>query len=373
MKSLAKRFFSYIIIIICIILLTACSKKISVKDQSIIHELEFGGVYVTLTIDEFNELGFEYGDSVNVSFSNGYSLNDIPYYNGYYTKNGEPLIVAYPGYEYIKVGINNGDDLFFKANLKEDDTSSITLNKKGKYLDIQKARDIHYYDDRTLYDSDAMFANFRAIKVTGLKDNTLYRSASPCDNQHNRASFVDELIKEANVNFILNLSDNETKINGYINNTGFNSPYFLSLYNDGKVCPIALNMNYGSQEFKEKIASGLKELIKHDGAYLVHCTEGKDRTGFVCMLLEALVGASYEEIVNDYMITYYNYYRIDKDNEKQKYDVIVDNLLNPMIESIVLENVDYKKTSLESYASLFLKNAGMSDEEISSLKDKLMN
>ena len=37
-----------------------------------------------ISIDDFNKLGFEYGDSVNVSFTNGYELTDIPYYNGYY-------------------------------------------------------------------------------------------------------------------------------------------------------------------------------------------------------------------------------------------------------------------------------------------------
>jgi len=48
-----------------------------------------------------------------------------------------------------------------------------------------------------------------------------------------------------------------------------------------------------------------------DGPYLVHCLEGKDRTGFVCIVLEALMSATYQEIVDDYMLTYNNYYHID--------------------------------------------------------------
>jgi protein tyrosine/serine phosphatase len=32
-------------------------------------------------------------------------------------------------------------------------------------------------------------------------------------------------------------------------------------------------------------------------SYVVHCIEGKDRTGYVCALLEGLCGATYEEIV----------------------------------------------------------------------------
>ena len=57
----------------------AAGRPSAVKEVSLIHEPEFGGVYIKLTIDEFNAKGYEYGDSVNVSFSNGYTLEDIPY------------------------------------------------------------------------------------------------------------------------------------------------------------------------------------------------------------------------------------------------------------------------------------------------------
>ena len=93
----------------------------------IIHEPEFGGVYIKNTIDEFNALGYEYGDSVDVEFSNGYKLTGIPYYNGYYTQNGEPLLIAYPGYDFIKAAVNNGDDLWNVAGLEEDMTASVSL------------------------------------------------------------------------------------------------------------------------------------------------------------------------------------------------------------------------------------------------------
>ncbi len=58
------------------------------------NEEEFGGVYIDLSIEAFNALGFAYGDSVDVSFSNGYKLNGIPYYNGYYAQTGEPLVLS---------------------------------------------------------------------------------------------------------------------------------------------------------------------------------------------------------------------------------------------------------------------------------------
>ena len=230
-------------------LLAGCGPKaadVRAADRAITHEEEFGGVYLDLSIDDFNALGFTYGDGVDVSFSNGYELTKLPYYNGYYTQTGQPLLVAYPGYPYVKVCINNGDDLWTVAGLKETDTVTVTLAERGAFASIQKARDIHYADDREKFESDAVFANFRGVVVTGLKENTLYRSASPCDNQHNRAPYVDTLIKEAGVKCILNLSDTPEKLEGYIAAEGFGSPYFLSLYENGSVIPLALNMNYGS-------------------------------------------------------------------------------------------------------------------------------
>ena len=347
-------------------------KKALPVGVGILHEEEFGGAYILLTIEEFNDMNFRCGDSLRISFSNGYVMEDLPYYNGYYTANGEPLLVAYPGYPYIKAAINNGYDLFAVAGLTENDTATIALQQRGRYAAIQDARDIHYTDDRADYASDAVFANFRSVRAGTLREGILCRSASPCDNQHNRAPYVDALMYEAGVAFILNLSDNEQKIQKYLEDPGFASPNFLSLYQEGKVEPIALNMNYGSEGFKAKVAAGLSRMAENEGPYLVHCTEGKDRTGFVCMLLEALCGASYEEIVEDYMITYYNYYKITEEADQARYDVIVESVLNPMIRSLSgEEETDARTMDLAGCAERYLLDGGMLPEQIARLRERL--
>lgn len=393
-KNLHRLMAVLVLLGINIAVLAACSCKSSpeVSDCGLIHEPEFGGVYITNTIDEFNDLGFAYGDSVTVSFSNGYVLEDLPYYNGYYTQNGEPLLVAYPGYDYIKAAINNGADLWTVAGLKDDSTATITLFKRGKYADTQSARNLHYEDDRSQYESDEMFANFRSISVGNLSENILFRSASPCDNQHNRAPYVDKLIANAGVGFIVDLADTDEKLQGYIAKEGFDSPYFLSLYKDKKIIPLAMNMNFDSvklggvvkeiliemplnlesPEFRGKVARGMTAILENDGPYLIHCTEGKDRTGFVCMLLEALCGANYSEIVDDYMITYYNYYEFTEKSDKAKYDIIVKDVLDPMIRSMVGDStVDIKSADLSGYARSYLQRSGMKNDAINALIEKL--
>ena len=337
------------------------------------HEEEFGGVYIESTIEDFNALGFEYGDSVRVAFSNGYVLEDLPYYNGYYTVTGTPLLVAYPGYPFIKAGINNGDDLWRIAGLRETDTAEITLAEAGKYRAIQEARDIHYSDERSDFESDEVFANFRNVQVGALGEGVLYRSASPCDNQHNRAPFTDRLMGEVGVACILDLADTEEKLQGYLADPAFNSPAFLALYDQGKVLPAALNMNYTSQEFQQRLADALAEMAEQPGPYLVHCTEGKDRTGYVCMLLEALCGASYDELEADYMLTYENYYGITKESDPERYNAIVESVFLPMLQSLAgntsagLRNADFSV-----YAGQVLLAGGMTREQIDGLKARLM-
>ena len=382
-----------LVLALLILSLCACQKKKeesnpSIADYPIEHEMEYGGVYIKIAIDDFNALGFSFGDSIDLTFDNGKKLEDIPYYNGYYVDAGEPLLIGYPGYEYIKATINYGQDLWDefslkapanveglwkKAVLEEHNTATITLHEKGKYLPIQEASDIHYFDERERYDSDAMFANFRSMNLGKLKKDILYRSASPCDNQYNRAPYVDALIREAGVKTILDLADNEVKIEKYIARDDFASPYFLSLYDSDQVIPIALNMNYLSDDFGMKIVQGFNLMAEKEGPYLIHCTEGKDRTGFVAMLIEALAKASYEEIEADYMKTYANYYRIDKSNDKEKYQIILERNLDGMIAFMVNDaGIDFKNCDLSIYAENYLQRCGMSEEQIQTLKERLM-
>ena len=388
---------SLIALLPIIVLYVKDNKKNAIKlsNCGILHEVEFGGVCLKISIEDFNKLGFEYGDSVNVFFSNGYTLRNIPYYNGYYSNTGSPLVIGYPGYKYLEVSINNGDDLWNLAdldtkkllgeknmlweafNLNENITATIVLEQKGKFLEIQNARNIHYLDDRNLFADDETFANFRCMKGGKLKENYFYRSASPCNNIHQRAPYVDKLISGAGIKYVINLADTEEKIEGYIKESDYNSPYFATLFNkddaqNNCVVPLALTMNYGSKYFKTQTIKGLNAIVEHDGPFLIHCTEGKDRTGFFCLLVEMIAGASYEEIVDDYMLTYKNYYSITRENDKKKFDIIIENFLNPMIFSIVgKKNVDLKKINFEEYSRRFLLKNGMTEEQIQKLKSKI--
>ena len=77
-----------------------------------------------------------------------------------------------------------------------------------------------------------------------------------------------------------------------------------------------------------RLINALKELPSRPAPYVVHCMEGKDRTGYVCALLEGLCGATYDEIVADYLITYNNYYKITHEKDRDLCNTLVSLRLN---------------------------------------------
>ncbi len=350
--------------------------------MKVIHETKFDSVYGEYTISQFKDAGFAFGDSVNVTFSSGFTFEDIPFYDGYYVKAGAPLIVGYQGYPHIDFATNNKANCYQNLELKDGDTMTITLNQKGKYLTEQETFSTTYSDDREKYTSDEEFANFRAMNLSTMKENIFYRGASPVDNQHNRASYVDSLIEKAGVGFILDLADSENDMKSYLNRAEYTSSYASELYNYEKIAFLSMGSDFTAPIFQQKLATGLTELIKHEGTYYIHCTEGKDRTGFVCYLLEALTGAEYDELEHDYMVTYDNYYGINKEETKDKYDAIVDlrfkdfiNLLTPTHDGSYLGERASKEngvfystnTSLQQAAKQYLIEGGMTEEAVETL------
>ena len=221
--------------------------------------------------------------------------------------------------------------------------------------------------------ADEKYANFRNVRVGKIKSGVLYRSASPVDNSKNRASMADSLMGDAGIRYVVNLADNEDGMNSFMSKDDYNSQNYLSLYEAGNVVLLHMDMKYKERKFEEKLVRGLTAMAKNEGPYLVHCLEGKDRTGYVIMVLEALTGASYEEMVDDYMASHDNYYGVNPDDEPERYKVIkkegIDSMLHYLIGD---EGVDLASVSdYEGYAKDYLKSIGVNEEEIQRLVERL--
>ena len=333
----------------------------------------FGAVLVDTSIEDFNARGFVYGDACSLAFSNGQTFDDVPYYNGYYTKTGEPLLCAYPGEPCVKIAFNNGDPMWKTLGLAEGDTVTITRLEAGRYSLTQQAMDTVYSPLRGEYPDDETFSNFRAMAGGDIAPDRIYRGASPVNNIFGRAAITDELLGRYGIRFVLDLADKAENIAAYEEEEGFSSPNFMSLYENGNAALVGLSVSYRTEAFKESLASGLKEMLKKTGPYYIHCTEGKDRTGAVCLLLEALCGASYEEIRDDYMKTYENYYGITPEKEPEKYQIMVDMRVDDILGWLAgaPEGADLSQLDFREAARDYLREGGMSATEILRLREIL--
>lgn len=123
---------------------------------------------------------------------------------------------------------------------------------------------LKYSDNRAEYSDDVTFANFRAITAGTIGDGKLYRSASPINNEHRRASYANNLIAQAGVATVLNLADSEEDIAEYCEAEDFDSEYYRSLYESGNVIALDLNVNFYSDEFNTTLIEGLRFLAQND-------------------------------------------------------------------------------------------------------------
>ena len=90
------------------------------------------------------------------------------------------------------------------------------------------------------------------------------------------------------------------------------------------------------------------------------------------MIFEALANATYDEIVNDYMITYDNYYDINQESDSSKYNVIKSKNIDVMLKTVINDDsVDIRTANYGYYVEQYLISKGMEQTEITALKTKL--
>lgn len=138
----------------------------------------------------------------------------------------------------------------------------------------------------------------------------LYRSSSPIDpGQGERRLVADGLLARTGVKTVVNTSDCRILFTSF---EGYDETHYATLNH------VALRMenDYTAEGFVQDLRNGLDFMSEEEGPYLIHGTQGIGRTGYVCMVLEALMGASREEIMADYMRSFADYYQLDADSQE---------------------------------------------------------
>ena len=332
---------------------------------------KYGNITLDLLTQNLLNAGFEFGDILTVKINE--QEIEAPFGTGYSDVDTGSEIVRAPkgfGANKIIIAVNMGN-FSTTYNVKEGDKVEIEIKEKAGYRTEWEIRQLKRTNNREDYSTDEIFANFRNVQLGNMGKGIYYRSSSPINNELGRASYSDELIKESGIKTVINLADNEEEIKGYIEAEDFNSPYYKELYDNGNVILLDMGVDFQSDDFKAKLKEGLKFMIDNEGPYLVHCTEGKDRAGFVAGLLEALMGATPEEIKEDYMISFVNYYNVEHGSEQ--YEKIAESNILTSLKNIanLPKDAELSEVDLEKAAEDYLIGIGLTKEEVKLLKDKL--
>ena len=336
-----------------------------------------GNLILYMYGSDLYDKGFEHGDVLEIAV--GEKTWDVPLCTSYSdVDNGEVVLRAIAPTDGVVLAINMGDfattsGIAKKTAIDEEPgyrwdylmespvQITITLKEKGGYREEWLIRQLVRTNERADYAhlTDEEFANFRVIETTGMGKGVLYRSSSPINPALGRNTYADKAAQDAGIKTIVNLADPSNTYEGSEN----------LYYNSCQVIYLSLGMNFNSELNLNGLAEGMRFIINNDGPYLIHCNEGKDRAGFVSALLECLMGASLDEVIDDYMITYYNYYGVEEDTEK--YDAVVNNnLIKSLNETFKVDDV-YKADLAKEAEDFLMEDAGLTADEVAALKAKL--
>jgi len=81
-----------------------------------------------------------------------------------------------------------------------------------------------------------------------------------------RAAYADALAEAVGINTVLNLSDSDEAIKGYIASQDFDSDYYKSLYDAGKIKALDMGVDVAGDDFGKKLAEGLRFLINNSSS-----------------------------------------------------------------------------------------------------------
>ena len=336
-----------------------------------------GNVILETTFDEMNAHDLEIGDIVTVFI--GDARYDMPIVTSYTDVDSGMMLCRFDLEDNeVALGVNLGDfaaasGLAEKQTIDEDpgyrwdaitDEIGFSLKEKKGYLSEYNARNLSRSNAREDYPAltDEEFANFRPVEATGVRENWLYRSSTPIEPAIGRNEYAMAAMEKAGIRSVINLDDSVEQMKVY-------DTYPGSYYS---LCPTVnpeMSYDFTSADFNEKVLSSVVFIAENEGPYLIHCKEGKDRTGILCAILECFAGATAEEVERDYMLTYRNYYGIEPGSEL--FDTILKNLVRPLCGLLGVDELE--TADLRSAAAAYLTSIGLTEEQLCSLEKNLGN
>ena len=320
---------------------------------------KYGNLTTDITETALQEKGYELGDVLLAQL--GDKIITAPFVATYSDVNrGDYLIRISHGFTAIAMSYDNCSG---KTGAVEGTPITLSLSKKGTYLQEYEMRHLVKSEKREDYASDAVFANFRVVQAGAIAANRLYRGCNPVLGDA-RAPYAAKLVAEAKIVTVINLADSTESMAPYL----ADAPYYERLVKNGQVITLNMGIDFNDPAFIAKLKDGLIFMGQHEGPFYVHCNEGKDRAGMVAAVLEALMGATVTQVADDYMLSYMNYFNVKKTDAR--YPVIAKIITDMFVQmngGKAVTNANLKAVA-ENYLT---KTVGLTTSQLNTLKQKL--
>lgn len=278
---------------------------------------KYGNVVTDITLEDMRTAGIEPGDTLRVTVGER-SLKALWVTDVADVALGEDLVLVEDGV--VKLARSRGDFATAYAVGSRGDSAVYELTPTA--VSVQMDGSLGAVEPLGLGDklrrtraegvTGEEFANFREVVLGRIAPGMLYRAASPIEEGPGRNATADELLGEHGVQTIVNMADCRAKAPKYETFAGTN---YEKVHEADGVVYLNMGSDMYAQVGLDDLRNGLDFMTEQEGPYLIHSTYGLHRTGHLVFLLEALMGATVEEIEADYMASYENLYGIQPGSE----------------------------------------------------------
>ncbi|MBO4568555.1 MAG: tyrosine-protein phosphatase [Candidatus Methanomethylophilaceae archaeon] len=334
----------------------------------------FDSYLIDVPRDAFYAGGIELGDRLVLSFPDktcyAYFICD---HSG--IASLDMYVNCYSGDQDVEIGIYDyqiGLLLDYGAGTK---VSIAKEGGKADYFDKIPHYSAGYSDEREDFGSAQEYGNYREVTQGDFKKGRLYRSASPMQHNGTRYLYCDAFLREVDADYVFSISIGMEDVEGY----RYPGSYAFSLYDEGRM--VARSLNPAVLCHEDEILFVMDTVLDLEGSIGISCSQGKDRTGIYCAMLESLAGASYQEVRDDYLLSMCNYYGIEKGSIE--YDtvgsMVIDRLFYIFQNPEVLDDVtdvdwsimDIGGYDAEGIVTEYLLGIGMDAGRLEMLKSSL--
>ena len=286
---------------------------------SVLDVISGGALLLEGSLEDLSDMGVLLYDNLSISIDGNFSIV-VPYVEQELLAGlwDVYLCASVKGRKGLFLVMQNGNlAVVTGAHIGSEVVITAIENRKSEFDYIPPIQ-LLFNEKRLDTQSELEYANFRMLDCQNIRRGVFYRGGSPLNHSLSleRAHTIDRLCLENKICTVVDLVDTSSEIECYIND--YNEPqnsYAAQLFFLNNVYAVFFPRDLFSIEARQQLSYIFQFFNSHKPPFFIHCNGGLYRTGFLCLIIEGLMGAGPQELVYDYMTSYVNFYGIKREGD----------------------------------------------------------